>query len=134
MSRSAVSPWRRILLGVAITLAVELVGILLLSALVQRGALEEGRAFIPLVLLAAIAAFCGGRFAAGSDLSTGGGLLHTAVFVVILLLASLSAFDGVSPQGGAILAAVLLSGFLAAMTGKRRGKGRRKKFVKMTKK
>ena len=126
--------WRIALLGLLVTLSLELLGVLLITLLTVRGTVGEGRAF-PLLAVTAFNAAVFGGLAAGMEKSgSAGALLNAGIFGLLLSAACFGVWDGMTAHGlqllGVILLGGILSGALRAKVGKRRGK----RLVKSNKK
>ena len=131
MSGKKTMGWRSILLGLAAAMAVDLLGVLLVTLLTVRGAVGEGSG-LPLLAGAALcAAFTGGMITGGGG---AGALLHTGLFGVLLVLICFGAWEGVTIHGLILLAMVLLGGLLSGAVRGKVGKRRRKGLVKSHKK
>ena len=134
MSGKKTMGWRSILLGLAAAMAVDLLGVLLVTLLTVRGAVGEGSGF-PLLAGAAIcASFAGGMIAGGGGTGAGGALLHTGMFGALLVLICFGAWEGITVHGLILLAMVLLGGLLSGAVRGKVGKRRRKGLVKSHKK
>ena len=134
MSGKKTMGWKSILLGLAAAMAVDLLGVLLVTLLTVRGAVGEGSG-LPLLAGAALcAAFTGGMIAGGGGVGAAGALLHTGLFGVLLVLICFGAWEGVTIHGLILLAMVLLGGLLSGAFRGKVGKHRRKGLVKSHKK
>ena len=134
MSGKKTMGWKSILLGLAAAMAVDLLGVLLVTLLTVRGAVGEGSG-LPLLAGATLcAAFTGGMIAGGGGAGAAGALLHTGLFGVLLVLICFGAWDGVTIHGLILLAMVLLGGLLSGAVRGKVGKHRRKGLVKSHKK
>ena len=134
MSGKKTMGWRSSLLGLAAAMAVDLLGVLLVTLLTVRGAVGEGSG-LPLLAGAALcAAFTGGMIAGGGGAGAAGALLHTGLFGVLLVLICFGAWEGVTIHGLILLAMVLLGGLLSGAVRGKVGKRRRKGLVKSYKK
>ena len=126
--------WRQVLLGLAVTAAVDLAGVLLTTLLVIRGTVGEGSE-VPLLAGAALCAAFAGGLAAGSGGAGGtGALLNAGVFGGLLVLICFSAWEGITVHGLILLAMVLLGGMLAGAVRRKVGKRPGKRLVKSHKK
>ena len=134
MSGKKTMGWRSILLGLAAAMAVDLLGVLLVTLLTVRGAVGEGSGFPLLAGAALCAAFTGGMIAGGGGAGATGALLHTGLFGVLLVLICFVAWEGVTIHGLILLAMVLLGGLLSGAVRGKVGKHRRKGLVKSHKK
>ena len=134
MSGKKTMGWKSILLGLTAAMAVDLLGVLLVTLLTVRGAVGEGSG-LPLLAGAALcAAFTGGMIAGGGGAGAAGALLHTGLFGVLLVLICFGAWEGVTIHGLILLAMVLLGGLLSGAVRGKVGKHRRKGLVKSHKK
>lgn len=134
MSGKKTMGWRSILLGLAAAMAVDLLGVLLVTLLTVRGAVGEGSGFPLLAGAALCAAFTGGMIAGGGGAGAAGALLHTGLFGVLLVLICFGAWEGVTIHGLILLAMVLLGGLLSGAVRGKVGERRRKGLVKSHKK
>lgn len=134
MSGKKTAPWRAVLLGVLLTAAVDLAGILLITQLVLRGVLREENVLWALALLGLCAALLGGVPAGRGKLGATGALLSAGAYGVLLLLVGLGVWDDVTVRGLIRMAAVLAGGVLAAVVAGKVGKRRGKRLVKSNKK
>ena len=101
MSGKKTMGWRSILLGLAAAMAVDLLGVLLVTLLTVRGAVGEGSG-LPLLAGAALcAAFTGGMIAGGGGVGAAGALLHTGLFGVLLVLICFGAWADPAGNGAA---------------------------------
>ena len=130
MSGKKTMGWRSILLGLAAAMAVDLLGVLLVTLLT----VGEGSGFPLLAVAALCAAFTGGMIAGGGGAGAAGALLHTGLFGVLLVLICFGAWEGVTIHGLILLAMVLLGGLLSGAVRGKVGKRRRKGLVKSHKK
>lgn len=134
MSGKKTMGWKSILLGLTAAMAVDLLGVLLVTLLTVRGAVGEGSG-LPLLAGAALcAAFTGGMIAGGGGAGAAAALLHTGLFGVLLVLICFGAWEGVTIHGLILLAMVLLGGLLSGAVRGKVGKHRRKGLVKSHKK
>lgn len=134
MSGKKTMGWKSILLGLTAAMAVDLLGVLLVTLLTVRGAVGEGSG-LPLLAGAALcAAFTGGMIAGGGGAGAAAALLHTGLFGVLLVLICFGAWEGVTIHGLILLAMVLLGGLLSGAVRGKVGKRRRKGLVKSYKK
>lgn len=121
-------------MGLAVTAAVDMAGVLLVTLLTVRGITGEGRA-VPLLAAAALAAsFIGGGVAGTGTMGAAGALTNSALFGVALVLLGYGVWDGVAACGLPVLAAVLLGGLLSWLSGRKVGKRPGKRLVKSNKK
>ena len=126
--------WGIPLLGLAVTAAVDMAGVLLVTLLTVRGITGEGKA-VPLLAAAALAAtFIGGCVAGTGILGAAGALVNSALFGVLLVLLGFGVWDGVTARGLPVLAMVLLGGLLSWLAGRKVGKRPGKRLVKSNKK
>ena len=134
MSGKKTMGWKSILLGLTAAMAVDLLGVLLVTLLTVRGAVGEGSG-LPLLAGAALCAeFTGGMIAGGGGAGAAAALLHTGLFGVLLVLICFGAWEGVTIHGLILLAMVLLGGLLSGAVRGKVGKHRRKGLVKSHKK
>ena len=126
--------WGILLLGLVVTAAVDMAGVLLVTLLTVRGMIGEERA-VPLLAAAALASsFAGGCIAKTGKLGVAGTLANSALFGVLLVLLGYGIWDGVTVQGLPVLVMVLLGGFLSWLAGRKVGKRPGKRLVKSNKK
>ena len=112
--------WGILLLGLAVTAAVDMAGVLLVTLLTVRGMIGEERAVRLL--------------AKTGKLGVAGALVNSALFGVLLVLLGYGIWDGVTVQGLPVLVMVLLGGFLSWLAGRKVGKRPGKRLVKSNKK
>ena len=134
MSGKKTMGWKRALLGLAVTAAADLAGILLVTLLTVRGMVGEGSAFPLLAGTALCASFAGGLTAGGGGVGAAGALLNVGLFAALLVLVCFGVWDGVTVHGLILLAAVLLGGVLSGAIRGKVGKRRKKRLVKTNKK
>ena len=134
MSGKKTMGWKRTLLGLAVTAAVDLAGILLVTLLTVQGTVGEGNAFPLLAGAAFCAAFVGGLTAGGGGAGAAGALLNAGLFAALLVLVCFCAWDGVTVHGLILLAMVLLGGVLSGAARGKVGKRCGKRLVKSNKK
>ena len=134
MSGKKTMGWKRTLLGLAVTAAVDMAGILLVTLLTVRGMVGEGNAFPLLVGTALCASFAGGLTAGGGGTGAAGALLNAGLFAALLILVCFGVWGGVTVHGLILLAMVLLGGVLSGAVRGKVGKRRKKRLVKTNKK
>lgn len=134
MSGKKAMGWKRTLLGLVVTVAVDLAGILLVALLTVRGTVGEGSA-LPLLAGAVLcASFSGGLVAGDGGAGAMGALLNTGLFAALLVLLCFGVWDGVTVHGLILLAMVLLGGVFSGAVRGKVGKHRKKRLVKTNKK
>lgn len=134
MSGKKTMGWKRALLGLVVTVAADLAGILLMTLLTVCGTVGEGSAPPLLAGTALCAAFAGGLTAGGGGAGASGALLNAGLFAALLVLACFGVWDGVTVHGLILLAMVLLGGVLSGAVQGKVGKRRKKRLVKTNKK
>ena len=135
MSGKKMMGWNRTLLGLAVTAAADLAGILLVTLLTVRGTVGEGSAFPLLAGTALCASFAGGLTAGGGGAGgAASALLNAGLFAALLVLVCFGIWDGVTVHGLILLAMVLLGGVLSGAVRGKVGKRRKKRLVKTNKK
>ena len=87
--RKKLAVWQGFLAGGLLTLSVYLLGLLLLTLLLVKGALSEGGSFAMVAALCVLATLAGGLLTVRLTLWRAGGVLTAALFLSVLLLAGL---------------------------------------------
>lgn len=126
--------WKTALLGLTVTAAVELAGILVTTLLVLRGILGEERIFPLLAVTALCAAFAGGLTAGSGTVGSVGALLNAALFGALLAMIGLESWGGVTMRGLLLVTMLLGGGIFAAVSCGKVGKRHGKRLVKTNKK
>ena len=134
MSGKKTMGWKRTLLGLAVTAAVDMAGVLLVTLLTVRGLVGEGNAFPLLAGATFCAAFIGGLTAGGGGAGAAGALLNAGLFAALLILVCFGVWGGVTVRGLILLAMALLGGVLSGAARGKVGKRRGKRVVKSNKK
>lgn len=119
-----------LLQGAAVSVAVYLVGILLLALLAVKGAVPERASFPAVAFLCLLGALGGGMVTArGTPWGPlPAALLNTALFAAVLLVAGLACWpDGIGGRGVVLLVCALGGGLAAGLLGARRGRRRKRK-------
>lgn len=129
--KKAASVWKMALLGLLVTVAVELAGCLLTALLAVRGILPEER-LRPLLAVIALCASLLGGLAAGKGRPTVA-LLNAVLFSGLLVLCAFAVWEGVTAGGLPLLAATLTGGAAAALILGKEGKRRGKRLVRFNK-
>jgi hypothetical protein len=115
--------------SIFLSAAVYILSQFLLSFLAVRGVLSEARLPVAQVIICALSAFCGSRFAVQmTSLGTmAAAMLSAGTFAAFITLTGLLAYGGLSfaGEGGALLIAALAGGVIAGLM--RRGKKRKKR-------
>ena len=127
--------WTGYATGIHLSLGVYLASQLLLTLLLVKGTLPEGRSFPAVAVCCVLSAFAGGMFCARrSALGTlAGGMLAAAGFTAVLVAVGLLCWDGITwmGHGGILLLCALGGGLLAGLLSSRRGRRvKRKKLHK----
>lgn len=118
--------------GLALSLGVYLLGLLIITVLVVKGALSEESMF-PLTAIFCVAAALAGGFLCARHPAWGAlpnAMLCAAIFVSVLAGMGLLCWDGISwtGHGGILILCALGGGMLAGLLGSRRGgRGKRRR-------
>lgn len=113
--RKKVAAWQGFLAGSLLSLGVYLLGLLLMTALLVRGALPEGGSFPAVAVLCALSALAGGVLTVRLTRRRMSGVLTSAVFLFALVLAGLGFWEEIAwlGHGGVLLLCGLAGGLLA---------------------
>lgn len=127
MAKRKTPAWAVFPEGALISLGIYIALQCLLAMLTVKAMIPESAGFRVQMVSAVLAAFCGGLFTVRRASSLGtlwAALLTTVSFVVILLMAAILIYDGVSWSGqtAALLSCMLAGGILAGMVGSKGGK------------
>lgn len=109
------------------SLSVYILGLLLLTLLLVKGALSEGGSFPLVAALCAASALAGGLLTVRLTHWRAGGVLTAALFLSVLLLAGLGFWEEVSwlGRGGVLLLCGLAGGLLGGAAGPRKRRRRK---------
>ena len=104
-----------------------LLGLLLLTLLLVKGALSEGGSFAMVAALCVLATLAGGLLTVRLTLWRAGGVLTAALFLSVLLLAGLGFWEEITwlGRGGILLLCGLAGGLLAGVAGPKKRRRRK---------
>lgn len=127
MARKQLAPWQGFLAGSLLTLGVYLLGLLLLTLLLVKGALSEGGSFPAVAVLCTLSVLAGGLLTVRLTRWRAGGVVTAAIFLSILILAGLGFWEQVAwlGHGGVLLLCGLAGGVLAGLAGPKRRRRRK---------
>lgn len=125
--RKKLAVWQGFLAGGLLTLSVYLLGLLLLTLLLVKGALSEGGCFPVVAALCVLATLAGGLLTVRLTLWRVGGVLTAALFLSVLLLAGLGFWEEITwlGRGGILLLCGLAGGLLAGVAGPKKRRRRK---------
>ncbi|MCI8970616.1 MAG: hypothetical protein HFF99_04030 [Oscillibacter sp.] len=125
--RKKLAVWQGFLAGGLLTLSVYLLGLLLLTLLLVKGALSEGGSFAMVAALCVLATLAGGLLTVRLTLWRAGGVLTAALFLSVLLLAGLGFWEEITwlGRGGILLLCGLAGGLLAGVAGPKKRRRRK---------
>ena len=125
--RKKLAVWQGFLAGGLLTLSVYLLGLLLLTLLLVKGALSEGGSFAMVAALCVLATLAGGLLTVRLTLWRAGGVLTAALFLSVLLLAGLGFWEEITwlGRGGILLLCGLAGGLLAGVAGPKKRRWRK---------
>ena len=125
--RKKLAVWQGFLAGGLLTLSVYLLGLLLLTLLLVKGALSEGGSFAMVAALCVLATLAGGLLTVRLTLWRAGGVLTAALFLSVLLLAGLGFWEEIAwlGRGGILLLCGLAGGLLAGVAGPKKRRRRK---------
>lgn len=127
MARKQLAPWQGFLAGSLLTLGVYLLGLLLLTLLLVKGALSEGWSFPAVAVLCTLSALAGGVLTVRLTRWRAGGVLTAAIFLSVLILAGLGFWEEIAwtGHGGVLLLCGLAGGVLAGLAGPKKRRRRK---------
>lgn len=127
MARKQLAPWQGFLAGSLLTLGVYLLGLLLLTLLLVKGALSEGGSFPAVAVLCTLSVLAGGLLTVRLTRWRAGGVVTAAIFLSILILAGLGFWEQVAwlGHGGVLLLCGFAGGVLAGLAGPKRRRRRK---------
>ena len=119
--KSANTPAKTLLQGLGVSLALYVLGQMILAALAIRGILPEQSLAAGVMVMVFLSAWCGSFFCA-SRLPWGAlpaAMLHTAIFAFALVVAALLIWNQLTlaGQGSGVLISLLAGGIIAALCG-----------------
>lgn len=127
MARKQLAAWQGFLAGSLLTLGVYLLGLLLLTLLLVKGALSEGWSFPAVAVLCTLSALAGGVLTVRLTRWRAGGVLTAAIFLSVLILAGLGFWEEIAwtGHGGVLLLCGLAGGVLAGLAGPKKRRRRK---------
>lgn len=127
MARKQLAAWQGFLAGSLLTLGVYLLGLLLLTLLLVKGALSEGWSFPAVAVLCTLSALAGGVLTVRLTRWRAGGVLTAAIFLSVLILAGLGFWEEIAwtGHGGVLLLCGLAGGALAGLAGPKKRRRRK---------
>lgn len=127
MARKQLAAWQGFLAGSLLTLGVYLLGLLLLTLLLVKGALSEGWSFPAVAVLCTLSALAGGVLTVRLTRWRAGGALTAAIFLSVLILAGLGFWEEIAwtGRGGVLLLCGLAGGALAGLAGPKKRRRRK---------
>lgn len=127
MARKQLALWQGFLAGSLLTLGVYLLGLLLLTLLLVKGALSEGWSFPAVAVLCTLSALAGGVLTVRLTRWRAGGVLTAAIFLSVLILAGLGFWEEIAwtGHGGVLLLCGLAGGALAGLAGPKKRRRRK---------
>lgn len=127
MARKQLAAWQGFLAGSLLTLGVYLLGLLLLTLLLVKGALSEGWSFPAVAVLCTLSALAGGLPTVRLTRWRAGGVLTAAIFLSVLILAGLGFWEEIAwtGHGGVLLLCGLAGGALAGLAGPKKRRRRK---------
>lgn len=127
MARKQLAAWQGFLAGSLLTLGVYLLGLLLLTLLLVKGALSEKGSLPAVAVLCALSTLAGGLLTVRLTKWRIGGVLTAGIFLSALILAGLGFWEEIAwlGHGGVLLLCGLAGGVLAGLTGPKKRRRRK---------